>query len=202
MVVYLAMLAAAGFVEKPFAANDTVIVSLSLFSGRLPPRAKLENPSKSDAVIAVFQASLHNGMPYSALPQMPSTPGYTGVRILPILEGVRGKTYYVRQGWIYTSSAEPCYRDSGSSVEKAAVSAAFKEDDLDYPGGPQPMTYLACSVPDSLHPESPCPTALLHRSHPLSGEKTKSAPVPHYDAAGGVLMSPEVSGKSLRIRLP
>lgn len=196
-----AMLAGGVAPGSPLAANDTVIVSLSLFSGRLPPRAKLENPSQTDPVIAALQAGLRDAMPYSALPPMPSTLGYSGVRILPIIEGVRGKTYYARQGWIYTSSAEPCYRDSGRNVEKAVVAAAFREDDLDYPGGPKPMVYLACMVPDSLHPESPCLTLLLHPYRAPSGGKTESSDVPGYDAAGRANRHPKTFGETFRIQV-
>lgn len=125
------------------------------------------------------------------LPAMPSTPGYTGMLLHRNPAGSQSPTYLVRAGWISTKETEPCYRDSGNVLEQLGVSAAFTQDDLDAPGGPKPMVYLACMVPDSLHPYITCAsTALRSPSPQASFADPAFFPLPRFDAAGRKRMAP------------
>ena len=87
-------------------------------------------------------------------------------RLLFFTKPVLGqKSLLVREGYIYYDTNKPCYRDPGSNLEKLAATIAFHYDDMVAPGGPRPMGYLACLIPDSLHPDiAPCVTGLYASS--------------------------------------
>jgi hypothetical protein len=167
------------------AAVDSLTISLNLFSGRPRPRAILSESSLANPVAAALESRLSNPMPYSMLPTMPSTPGYTGMLLRRNPAGSQTPTYVVRAGWISTKETEPCYRDSGNVLELLGVSAAFTQDDLDAPGGPKPMVYLACMVPDSLHPNVTCASTGLRPPSPRASFADPAfLPLPRFDAAG------------------
>jgi hypothetical protein len=166
-------------------AADSLTISLNVFSGRPRPRAVLSDSALAHPVAAALEARLAHPMPYSMLPPLPSNPGYTGMLLRRNAAGTQSPIYLVRDGWISTKETEPCYRDSGQILEKLGVSAAFTQDDLDAPGGPKPMSYLACMVPDSLHPNAPCASSGL-RPLPRAPASADPAllPLPRFDAAG------------------
>jgi len=167
------------------AAADSLTISLNVFSGRPRPRAILSESSLVNPLTAALEARLIDPMPYSMVPPMPSTPGYTGMLLRRNPAGSQTPTYLVRAGWISTKETEPCYRDSGNVLERMGISAAFTQDDLDAPGGPRPMTYLACMVPDSLHPNLTCASTALRPPAPQAFFADPAfPPLLRFDAAG------------------
>ncbi len=167
------------------AAADSLTISLNVFSGRPRPRAILSESALVNPIAQALQARLIDPMPYSMIPPMPSTPGYTGMFLRNGPAGSQTPNYLVRAGWISTKETEPCYRDSGNVLERLGVSAAFTQDDLDAPGGPRPMTYLACMVPDSLHPELTCASTGLRPPSPRASFWDPAlSPLPRFDAVG------------------
>lgn len=178
--------------HMPRAAEDSLSISLNMFSGRPRPRTILVESTVVHRLTEVLAAKLQNPLPFSSLPTMPSTPLYTGMFLHLNSSGDRGSTYLVREGWISTKNTEPCYRDSGAVLEKMSVSAAFTQDDLDAPGGPKPMAYLACMVPDSLHPDLPCPgTGILHPWRSPGQRGLSGLTVPGHDALGRTAVDPK-----------
>ena len=147
-------------------------MEFNLFSGRPRPKALIADSGVAKAILDSLAVRIAQTVPCSEIPAMPSTPLYTATLLLFSVPVAQRLTLIVRNGFIYYDTSKPCYRDPGSNLEKAAVAAAFQYEDLSAPGGPKPMDYLSCMVPDSLHAGSqPCVTGLQHspRRGNLSG---------------------------------
>jgi|GEM_PF-5757074 len=158
----LALLLLVGF-QEAVQAQD-VAVEFVMYSGRPRPRAEISDAAQAGAILDSLNKRSSLVVPCSEIPPVGSTPLYTGV-LLNFTEPVLGqKIMAVREGYISYDISKPCYRDPESNLEKLAVDIAFRYDDMKAPEGPKPMEYLACMVPDSLHPDiAPCETSLSIR---------------------------------------
>ena len=153
----LAVLAASGLA----ATGQTLHVEFMLFSGRPRPSAEIADGPRTRAILDTLAVRIAAPVPCSEVPAMPSTPAYAATLLLFGAPVAGSRTLTVRDGYIHSDSSLPCYRDPGSNLEKLAVATAFLYPDQGAPGGPRPMAYLACLVPDSLHADIlPCATGL------------------------------------------
>lgn len=141
--------------------TQTVYVEFSMFSGRPRPRAEIQDAGEAQAILDSLSARMAAPVPCAEVPALPSTPVYTAAILQFAVPVSDRKTFVIHDGYIHYNASLPCYRDPGSNLEKLAVATAFQYPDLNAPGGPKPMEYLACGVPDSLHEDSrPCATGL------------------------------------------
>jgi hypothetical protein len=166
------------------AQEQSLSIEFSLFSGRPRPKAEVSDMGQAKAILDSLDVRSLLAVPCSEVPSTGSTPLYTGVLLrftVPILDR---RILVVHDGYISYDLTKPCYRDPEGNLEKLAVNTAFRYDDLSAPGGPKPMEYLACMVPDSLHPEiAACATGLWkpslqrlrHPSNPGNGGRAEAA---------------------------
>jgi hypothetical protein len=168
----------------PLLAEDrTANIELCLFSGRKRPQAIVTDSGQIAALQTALSARLSLPVPCAEVPPQPSTPAYTGL-LLAFTPAYPAPSswFMVRNGFIHSETNQPCYRDSGQNLERLAAETAFRLEDENAPGGAKPMDYLACMVPDSLHPgAAPCATALRARGLPGKPASGGYDPV---DAAG------------------
>ncbi len=137
-------------------------VEFILFSGRDRPKAVLAQENHAQAALDSLQARASATFPCAELPDMGSTPLYNGVLVSLPEPVLQRKTMVVQKGFIHYDDGKPCYRDADSRLEALLVSLAFEYEDINAPQGPRSMEYLACMVPDTLHPNiAPCGTSRL-----------------------------------------
>ena len=138
-------------------------VQFIMFSGRMPPLARIQDSSQVSGLQAAVRKTMAHRVPCGQVPVQPSTPSYTGVSLVfsPKLADLELERV-IRDGYLLSlQDSTSCFADSGRVLERMAVSLAFGREDLHALGGAKPMTYLACSVPAELHPDvAPCATAI------------------------------------------
>ena len=152
-----------------------------IFSGRPDPMVQVTDSAQAQRLLDTLAVRLASNST-CVLTDL-TTLGYNGVR-LDIDDPVLGKkTVTVREGCL---SAQ--VQDADRNLERLAVGIAFLHDDLNSVGGPQPLTYLACTVPQWLHPDiAPCSTTSVkhspvidagsHRVPSLSATATRSTSI-------------------------
>lgn len=144
----------AGLLATTGIAQDTRlrIEFPGFFSGRNDPLVVVADSARTQAILDLLVARWNTESSCRAMEIQALS--YNGVRLW-IDDAALGKsTVEVREGCV-----SPGHVDPGRGLERSAVAAAFFEDDLNAPGGPKPMTDLACRIPDALRPTSvPCAT--------------------------------------------
>ena len=149
---------------SPLPAHEmSAEIRFSMFSGRMPPRVILIDSAEVQAVRAAASTCTARPIPCSEVPPQPSILGYTGLEMTlsPPFSGADPKLT-VREGYAHAGSGFPCYVDSGRALERLALELAFRHDDLEHPGGPAPMGYLSCMIPEEVRPAAaPCSTTSL-----------------------------------------
>lgn len=148
------------------AEDWTADIQFFLFSGRKRPEAVVTDTVQLAKLQAALSARLSDPVPCSEVPTQPSTPAYTGLLLAftPAFP-VSSPWFAVRNGYILSEVGKPCYRDSAQSLERLAAETAFRLEDVSTPTAKRPMDYLACMVPNELHPDAaPCSTATGIRS--------------------------------------
>lgn len=173
-ILILAGLTASGLAQT----SQTLHVEFNLFAGRPRPKAQIADSAQARAILDSLAVRIAQSVPCSEIPDMPSTPEYTAALLQFSIPVAQRRTLIVRDGYIHYDMNLPCYRDPGSNLEKLAVATAFQYPDLNAVGGPKPMAYLSCMVPDSLHAESePCATGLRppYRREKLSVDRNHAS---------------------------
>jgi hypothetical protein len=169
-------------ISVPLLAEDrTADIQFCLFSGRKRPEAIVTDSGQVAALRTALSARFSFPVPCSEVPPQPSTPSYTGSLLAFTPPDPDAAPWFmVRNGYVHSETGKPCYRDSGQVLERLAAETAFRLEDVS--SAPRPMDYLACFVPDSLHPGvAPCATAIRARSR-LGG--TGSGSYGRFDASG------------------
>jgi|GEM_PF-5544383 len=173
LTLILAGLTASGRTQT----SQIVHVEFNMFAGRARPKAEIADAGKAQAILDSLAIRTAEASPCSEIPAMPSSPGYTATLLQFSVPVAQRRTLIIRNGYIYYDTTLPCYRDPESNLEKLAVATAFQYPDLNAPGGPKPMDYLSCMVPDSLHADSePCTTGLLGAP---AGQNARASLNPH-----------------------
>lgn len=142
-------------------SGQELSIELILFSGRPRPKVVISDSSVLGDFLDSLSARKQFQVPWNDIPKMNPTPSYIGV-LLTFSTSVPGfaKAMVVRDGYILYDSDDLSYRDPGRNLERMAVSLAFTQEDRNAPGGPRPMEYLACMVPNEMHPDvHPCTTS-------------------------------------------
>lgn len=189
-----------------FVRGRTGSIEIPMFSGRPPPMAIITDSLDLNALDSSLSRVQTRIVSCALFPPRPSVPEYNRVIFTSSLSQSSVAPIYTISGG-YMSTGGQCYADSGRQLERLALEIAFHYDDtaVYWDGGPKPMGYLACYIPDSLRPVSaPCSTSPLApaprqfrypRSLPRSGG---------VDAAGrawdGALRSRRIFRKSIPLR--
>jgi hypothetical protein len=149
-------------ISVPLLAEDrTADIQFCVFSGRKRPEAVVTDSGQLAALQSALAFRLSSPVPCSEVPPQPSTPAYTGL-LLAFTPAFPAPSawFMVRNGYVHSETGQPCYRDSGQGLERLAAETAFRLEDVSAPASARPMDYLACMVPNELHPDAaPCPTS-------------------------------------------
>lgn len=171
------------------AQERTVAIEIRMFSGRPAPRAVVTDSLDINVLEASLLQARSNAVSCTWLPSVPSTPDYSGLVIsFSASQPASEPTYNIRAG--YLKYGGQCYVDSGQHLERLALDIAFRYDDsaVFWSGGPKPMGYLACAIPDNLRPASaPCSTSVRIRGPRLFPGPQSSSAFSQVDAAGRAL---------------
>ncbi|MEO7958886.1 MAG: hypothetical protein ABIW76_19570 [Fibrobacteria bacterium] len=131
-------------------------LELSIFSGRMPPKAVVMDSVSIDSLYSGLSRVFLNPVPRDDVHSPESVLGYTGLTLgffVPTTVPGGPFNYQVGRGYVCEIKAEPlCWADSGQSLERLALGIAFRHTDLSQTGGSMPISSVACLVPENLRP--------------------------------------------------